>query len=450
MKRHLFVIVLLIIIGAVLAVAFFPSLIESSVNEIRPAPDFTAVDEDGVEFSLSDYRGNITILHFTGLESPLCIECEEEMIGQLEELQSLAMSDSDTRIITINIRKNPYSHSGRDIAEQDYDINVSWHWVEDYSPYPVAKLYQDYWTFDGAFSNPTLVFINKNQSAMGVYHIYCIGKGKLDGIQTVESLVSDIQDIVEGSWERFRGGDYNQEITFIGIFALGILTALSPCSIALLVAMISYVGSLQKDSDKKSKKFTVEGLWIGIVFTIGMSLVFFVFGMVLSSVGIFIEASTVFYLIAGVILIILGVNVFKPIKEIIIPQSKSQTGTQFVEKGQKIFSKLSKKSIYLGAFFLGILFSIGWAPCAMSLMMPVFILTLTQKISIFMGGLLLFVFGMGHGVPIIPLCAVTSGIRGKLGNKYVAAGKWMQKVFGMIIIVIGVIMALRFWGINFW
>jgi len=57
---------------------------------------------------------------------------------------------------------------------------------------------------------------------------------------------------------------------------------------------------------------------------------------------------------------------------------------------------------------------------------------------------------LDHGVPIIPLCAVTSGIRGKLGNKYVTAGKWMQRVFGVIIIVIGAIMAVRFWGINFW
>ena len=86
----------------------------------------------------------------------------------------------------------------------------------------------------------------------------------------------------------------------------------------------------------------------------------------------------------------------------------------------------------------------------MSLMMPVFILTLMQEFSVLMGGLLLFVFGLGHGVPIIPLCAVTSSIRGKVGNKYVSVGRWMQRIFGVIIIVIGVIMALRFCGINLW
>jgi cytochrome c-type biogenesis protein len=83
-------------------------------------------------------------------------------------------------------------------------------------------------------------------------------------------------------------------------------------------------------------------------------------------------------------------------------------------------------------------------------MMPVFILTLSQKISIITGGLLLFTFGLGHGVPIIPLCAVTSSVRGKLGNRYVSIGKWMQRIFGVIIIVIGLVMAIRFWGINLW
>ena len=82
--------------------------------------------------------------------------------------------------------------------------------------------------------------------------------------------------------------------------------------------------------------------------------------------------------------------------------------------------------------------------------MPFFILILSQKIAIITGGFLLFIFGLGHGIPIIPLCTVTSSVRGKLGNKYVAAGKWMQRIFGVIILIIGVIMMARFWGINLW
>jgi cytochrome c-type biogenesis protein len=441
----------LIFLTILIGLFFLPSFIEGEKFEIKPAEDFTATDVDGKTFNLSDYKGNVIILHITGLETPLCIECLEEMKGQIVELEKLAQSPQNLTIITINKRVNPSSDNGKVMAERDFGVNVSWHWVEDFSPYPITSLYYNYFTVEGAFSNPTIVLIDTDQNLVGVYHVYCMGKGKIDDIQTADSLSHDVSEILDGKWEEFRGKNYNNELTFIGIFGLGILTALSPCSIALLVAMISYVGSLQKQDEKSStKKVSIQGFWIGVVFTLGMAFVFFIFGLILSSVGIFIEASTMFYLVAGVILVILGINVFKPLKELLVRKSQSDKSSSVMMKGQNIFSKLSKKSIYLGAFFLGILFAIGWAPCALSLMMPVFILTLSQKISILMGGLLLFVFGLGHGVPIIPLCTVTSSIRGRLGNKYVTAGRWMQRIFGIIIIAIGVIMAIRFWGIKFW
>lgn len=450
MKKWVVVSVILFL-AILLGLFLLPSFIEGEKFEIKPAEDFTATDVDGNTFNLSDYKGNVVILHITGLETPLCIECLEEMKGQIVELEKLVKSDEkNVTIITINIRKNPYSDGGKIMAEHDFGVNVSWHWVEDFSPYSIGSLYQNYWMVGGAFSNPALVLINGNQSVVGVYHVYCMGKGKLDGIQTAESLKKDINNIIAGNWEGFKVKSYGNELTFLGIFVLGILTALSPCSIALLVAMISYVGSLQKKTEESSKRYTIQGFWIGVVFTLGMAFVFFIFGLILSYVGVFIEASTTVYLILGIILIILGVNVFKPLKELVFRKSQSGNSSAIMEKGRNIFSNLSKKSIYLGAFFLGILFSIGWAPCAMTLMMPVFVITITQKISLLMGGLLLFVFGLGHGVPIIPLCTVASGIRGKLGNKYVIAGKWMQRIFGFIIITIGVIMAIRFWGIKFW
>lgn len=442
-----------------IAITLLFPISQAEHTEIIPAPNFVAVDEKGQEFSLSDYKGNVIILHFTQVEEPVCIECLKEMKGQIVELEKLSNSNRNVTVITINIRKNPYSVTGKEMAERDFDVNVSWHWVEDYVPFPIANLYQKYWTVDGAFSNPCLVLIDMNQSIVGIYHVYQMGKGKIDDIQTAGSLQNDIQHIEKGilievegyqNLQRLVEKDIHQEITFISIFVLGILTAVTPCSLALLIAMISYIGSLQKTSEDSSKKYSLQGIWVGIIFTLGSAIVFFVFGLILSSIGFFIEASTLFYLIAGVILIIFGLNVFKPLKEFIKLKSKKQSDSQLIEKGQKMFFKLSKKSIYVGAFFLGIFFSIGWAPCAMGLMMPVFILTLTQEINLLMGGLLLFVFGLGHGVPIIPLCAVTNTVRGKLGNKYVTAGKWMQRIFGIIIIVIGILMAIRFWGINFW
>jgi len=390
-KKRIWFFFVLFLIGLLPSVA-----IASSVS----APDFSAIDENGIEFSLSDYAGDVVVLHITGLETPLCIECLEEMTGQLEELEQLSESTNIT-ILTLNLRKNPYSDTGMVIAERDYGINVSWRWVEDFSPYSVAGLYQEFWTVSGAFSNPTILLIDQTQHIVGLYHVYCLGKGKIDDIQTAESLKEDVQSIRNGTWVSDVTMEKSTDsITFIGIFGLGVLTALSPCSIALLVAMISYVGSLQKDNendDKKPKRISVQGLWIGVVFTLGMALVFFVFGLVISSMSMFIEASALFYLISGIILLILGINVFIPLKELIKKDDKSTDKAGMTEKGQKLFFQLSKKSIYIGAFFLGILFSVGWAPCAVSLMMPVFILMLSQKIPLLIGGLMLFVFGLWIG-----------------------------------------------------
>ncbi len=449
--KKIYAVIIIVLIIFLIMLAFFPSLIDPDQHDIRLASDFTAVDENGIEFSLSDFKGNITILHITGLETPLCIECEEEMIGQIEQLEVLSKINKDVKIISINIRKNPFSVAGKSIAEETYGLNISWIWVEDFTPFPAARLYQQYWTHNGAFSNPTIIFIDTNQKIVGVYNIYTLGTGEIDGIQTAESLQQDIQMILSGQWDEFTKEGLDEGITFFGIFILGIITSLSPCSIALLIAMISYVGSLQKqDENEKLKKYSLKGIWIGIIFTLGMAFVFFIFGLIISSIGLFLEISTIFYLITGIILIILGINVFKPLNELIRYGKENIPSSGVIDKGKNIFLHLSKKSIYLGAFFLGILFSIGWAPCAISLMMPVFILTLTQQLSIIMGGLLLFVFGLGHGIPIIPLCALTSGVRGKIGNKYVIAGKWMQRIFGIIIIVIGFIMAMRYWGIYLW
>ena len=437
--------VLMIIVGI-----FIQPNAEAEDYEVIDARDFSAVDKQGINFSLSNFIGNVIILHFTALETPICIECEQEMKEQIEELKNLHNKIENVTIVTINLRKNPFSDSGFEMAERDFGVNISWHWVEDFNPYQIASLYQKYWTVDGAFSNPSIVLINQDFKIVGVYNVYLLGQGKLDGIQTYESLSNDVSDIISGNWEGFKGGRYSESITFIGIFILGILTAATPCSIALLVAMISYVGSLQEESKNKNKKYTFQGFWIGVIFTLGMSLVFFLFGMIISSLGIFLEVSTLFYLIAGIVLIILGINIFKPLRELLRISSQSESSSKIMDKGQNLFTKISKKSIYFGAFFLGILFSIGWAPCAISLMMPVFVLILAQKIPILTGGLLLFVFGIGHGIPIIPLCTVTSSVRGKVGNKYVKVGRWMHRIFGIIIIVIGIIMAVRFWNINLW
>ncbi|MCG2826997.1 MAG: sulfite exporter TauE/SafE family protein, partial [Thermoplasmatales archaeon] len=264
---------------------------------------------------------------------------------------------------------------------------------------------------------------------------------------------------------------------------LGIVTSLSPCSIVLLISMISYVASVSKvevetiDKDSKKwrrmkkrerrreelrekdeirKKSLLHGLTLGIVFTFGMAIVFFLVGCLIAFFGIFLPQLVIVNLIAGIILVLLGINIIKPLKSLIpinrLYKRKREEGEscKTTLRGQVWVQKLTKHSPLLGAFLLGMLFSLGWAPCAIPLIFPVLIMVMMQKIPILVGGLLLFIFGLGHGIPVIPLSVASTSAKAEIGKKYVSVGKWTTKIFGVIIIIIGVLMALRYYGIILW
>ena len=211
----------------------------------EPADLFTSTDFTGSEFSLSDNAGKVTIIHFTQLENPLCIECEDAMRSQIEELEALVSSD-DPRIevITVNIRKNPYSDDGWWMAQEWYGANISWHWIEEFEPYPVSGGYIQFWQLDGAFSNPSIVLIDQDLTVVGVHHVYCIGRGEIDGVQDAASLAADADSILSGTWEIDDDTDAAWKGASVGgMFLLGVVTSFSPCSIAFLMAVVSFVGA---------------------------------------------------------------------------------------------------------------------------------------------------------------------------------------------------------------
>lgn len=428
----------------------------------QPAEPFTAYDRLGGRVSLADNLGKVTIIHFTQLENPLCIECEAYMHQQIEEIEGIAASGNpDVEVITVNIRKNPYSEDGWSLVEEWYGTNITWHWIEEFDPFPVSSSYLQYWEVNGAFSNPTIVLVDEDLVVVGVYNVYCIGKGVVDGVQSASSLQEDAAAIMSGEWTYTSGDSSGTAVSVGGMFLLGVITSFSPCSLALLMAVISFIGAAAVGDDKlevSSAGRQSIGLKIGIAFTIGTSLVFLLFGLAISSLGRLVDMSSTFYLISGIILVILGINIVRPIGDVLrkglsaIRQEPScpvrPTGAEDSVQGR--LASLSRRSPELAGFLLGILFSLGWAPCALSLVFPVLILLISQDISILMGGVLMFTFGLGHGAIIIPFCAATGEIKGALGNKYVSLSRWIQTIFAVSIVAVGVLFAARYFGFSLW
>jgi cytochrome c-type biogenesis protein len=450
-----------VILNLVLLFSSFPG----SSQEAQ-APDFQATDLDGKSQSLSDYRGEVVLLHITNIENPLCRECEHALKAQTSELEKLKQKDPGLEIITLNVRKNPYSKDGRALAGDWWNINVTWPWIEDFEPYPLTGKYIDYSTLEGGFANPTLILIDKEGNVAGLYHVYQLGKGEIDGIQSADSLYNSLKSVEQGEVSGLKGIGIasKQSVNYLGMFFLGIITSLSPCSVALLLAMFSYVMTARRKEEylKKTASASREGFMIGVAFTLGMAVVFFVVGLFLSDIGVFIRQARFFDLAAGLLMIFLGMNIIKPIGEIIEPVwsrinfHKADPDDPPVEK-KGIMERLVhfsmdlfKYSAFIGAFALGVFFALGWAPCAVSLVFPVLIWLISQNVTPLAGGMMLFVFGVGHGVPVIPIATFSRAVGGEIGEKYISAGKYVTKIFGLAVIIIGLIYATRYFGFKLW
>ncbi|MBN1389377.1 MAG: sulfite exporter TauE/SafE family protein, partial [Candidatus Thermoplasmatota archaeon] len=248
-----------------------------------------------------------------------------------------------------------------------------------------------------------------------------------------------------------------------------IITSFSPCSIALLFTVFTFIVSSRKRSEEsgikeiEKEKASREGFLIGISFVIGMAIIFFILGLFIAQAGVFLQGARYFDLGAGAILMILGVNNMVSLTDKIgdIKDSirrrrpKKQDDDQDRKKTFKERSVLGLKGVFAkspigGAFLLGIFFSLGWAPCAVSLVLPVMVWILSHHISIIMGGLLFFTFGIGHGMIFIPLAVGTRSFSARLTQRFIKTGKIVKIVFGIIVVLMGIIFTIRFFGIKFW
>ena len=446
-----------IVIGSVAAYNSTSALTEA----VATAPNFNITDRSGSTFALSDLKGEPAIIHITNIEIPICRECEKDLRSQVSELAKLKAAYPDTQIITINLRKNPYSMDGRSLVQKWWQVNISWPWTEDLEPYKIAGKYIDYWEVRGGFSNPTLLLIDKQGRIAGIYHVYRVGEGDIDGVQSAETLHNKLEELRRSEWSGLDGEISKQSVSVLGMFILGIVTSLAPCSIALMIAVFSYVMTIRRKDEylRKSTSTSREGFMIGVAFTLGMAMVFFILGLFISQAGVFVRDSRFFDLLAGGIMILLGISNIKPLGELLEPaislmrrnqQEVHVNGEGLIQRSVKASIWLFKYSAFIGAFSLGVFFALGWAPCALSMVFPVLIWLASQNVTPLAGGMMLFVFGLGHGVPIIPISTFSRAVGGRIGDKYIHIGKWTTKFFGLLVIAVGVVYAARYFGFALW
>jgi cytochrome c biogenesis protein CcdA len=397
------------------------------------APSFAVKDIDGGTISSADLKGKVVVLHMAVVYCGGVIT--DQGLDQIRHLRAAKVSTGqDVAYLTVTSENCPTT----DLLTLRQHLNITWSVVNDWPDMVIFGPYAEYFSKHG---DPTLIIIDPTGKV--VKHSGLLGS-------------DDIVKAVDGA----RAGSISQDpfsigISYAGMFGLGAATSLAPCSIALLATMLAFLISRKGEKAKKHHKDerppVLNGLSIGLFFTLGTGLVFLCIGLLVGSINLLVVLSPIFFIIAGTVLIVLGLNsVFSLFDHIGAALGLGSGGGGASSRWAKLIQITWRRSQDAGAFLLGVLFSLAWAPCAISLVLPVIVLMIASKVGLLSGGALLYFFGLGHAVLIIPIAMVTETSRVKIAKRYMKVGKTISVIFGIVVAVMGILFVLRGFGIFLW
>jgi cytochrome c-type biogenesis protein len=173
-------------------------------------------------------------------------------------------------------------------------------------------------------------------------------------------------------------------IEFFVAFGAGLISFLSPCVLPLIPGYISFISGASLNELLENKKINIFPL---ILFTLGFSFVFIMFGAAASYLGqVLLQNSQTLRLIAGLVIIIFSLQLI-----VIINIS-------FLNFEKKIYTKKNNNVWF--SFVIGMAFGFGWTPCIGPILGSILALASTEE-TIFKAVILLSFYSLGLAIPFI-------------------------------------------------
>ncbi|MBS3819962.1 sulfite exporter TauE/SafE family protein, partial [bacterium] len=166
-----------------------------------------------------------------------------------------------------------------------------------------------------------------------------------------------------------------------------------------------------------------KSLTFSMLFIVGLSITFTVLGLISALMGrMFGDVGRFWKYIVAAVCLIMGLHLFGLFKlNFRTPQFLK------LQKGGKI-----------GAFLLGLLFGVVSTPCAVPIL-AVLLAYVASKGNIVYGGLLLFVYALGHSLLILVAGTSMGAAKRLIESKGVRkVSLVLQKVAGVVVILVGI------------
>ena len=204
-------------------------------------------------------------------------------------------------------------------------------------------------------------------------------------------------------------------------FVAGLISFLSPCVLPLIPGYISFISGASLSDLLENKKINIFPL---ILFTLGFSFVFIIFGAAASYLGqVLLQNSQTLRIIAGLVIIIFSLQLIGIIN------------ISFLNFEKKIYT--NKNNNVWFSFVVGMAFGFGWTPCIGPILGSILALASTEE-TIFKAIILLSFYSLGLAIPFI--------LSGYLMQRFLIFSKnfkkninLVSKTGGIILLITGIL-----------
>ena len=200
-------------------------------------------------------------------------------------------------------------------------------------------------------------------------------------------------------------------------FSAGLISFLSPCVLPLIPGYISFISGSSLNELLEKKKINLIPL---ILFSMGFSFVFILFGAAASFLGqILLENSQTLRVIAGLIIIVFSLQLIGIIN------------ISFLNFEKKIYTQKNNNIWF--SFIVGMAFGFGWTPCIGPILGSILALASTEE-TIFKAVILLTFYSLGLAIPFI--------LSGYLMQRFLIFSKNFKKNINLVSKIGGFILLL--------
>mgnify|MGYP000905986897 CR=1 FL=1 len=204
-------------------------------------------------------------------------------------------------------------------------------------------------------------------------------------------------------------------------FGAGLISFLSPCVLPLIPGYISYISGSSLNELIEKKNINLVPI---ILFTVGFSIVFIVFGAASTFLGqVLLQNSYELRIAAGLVIVVLSLHIIGIIN------------LKFLNFEKRIHT--NKNTNFYSPIIIGMAFAFGWTPCIGPILGSILVLAATEE-SINKGIFLLTSYSLGSALPFI--------LSGYLIQKFLIFSKnfrkninLVSKVGGIILLITGIL-----------